>query len=101
MNAAEFDGLLATCTGPDDPRFRAAEMLADAWQPALATAERIGYGNGYAAGYWAAEQEMGEAWANVARGLKSFWQKSDEADRYRREAASGASGASDNGEAVA
>lgn len=58
---------LASCTGLDDPRFRAAELLAEAWAPALARAQRLGYEAGYAAGYRAAEDEMREAWAQMRR----------------------------------
>jgi len=53
-------------TGPEDPRWRAAELLADAWGPALERSYHLGYASGYDAGRWSAEHEMAEAWAQMA-----------------------------------
>lgn len=69
MNSTVTDifAAVAAATGPDDPVFRAASLLADAWQPALNCSYRLGYENGYAAGFYEAEQDMAAAWAKAAR----------------------------------
>ena len=61
----DFAASLAACTGPDDPRWLAVELLADAWGPALDRSYRLGYGNGFDAGRWAAEHAMAESWHRV------------------------------------
>ena len=53
-------------SGPADLRWRAAEMLAGAWGPALERSYHLGYATGYDAGRWSVEHEMAEAWAQMA-----------------------------------
>lgn len=72
MSADEFTAELDKCTGLDDPRWRAVELLAGAWQPALAAAQRLGYDIGYTAGYWAAEHDMADAWHEVAEKVREL-----------------------------
>lgn len=57
--------------GSLDPFEPAAEMLADAWGPALARSYRLGYGDGYDAGFRAAELEMEQAWSRVAAEVRA------------------------------
>ena len=66
VTRGDWDALLAGISSHEDPTFRAAEMLADAWGPALAAADRMGYERGYTYGYRAAEKEMADAWHQVA-----------------------------------
>lgn len=58
---------LAEATGPDDPAFQAARLIADAWGPALDRSYRLGYRLGYDAGYYQSERDMEAAWASAAR----------------------------------
>lgn len=67
---SDFFAYLAEATGPDDPIFRAASLVADAWAPALDRSYRIGYENGYAAGFYEAEQDMARAWAMAAKPIR-------------------------------
>lgn len=62
---------LAACTGLDDPVFRAASQLADAWGPALARAERIGFENGRIVGRAEAEREMAESWRAAVKPIRA------------------------------
>ncbi|WP_375492004.1 hypothetical protein [uncultured Jatrophihabitans sp.] len=48
----------------------AALLLVDAWEPALQTAEAIGYQRGYWAGYDASERDIAEAWHAMYLGLQ-------------------------------
>lgn len=66
----QFFATLAEATSIDDPLFRAASLLADAWQPALARSYRLGYDNGYAAGFYEAEQDMAASWAAAAAPIR-------------------------------
>ena len=66
----DFFALLAECSGPDDRTFRAASLLADAWGPALARADRLGFERGYTAGFYDAEREMADAWARAAKPIR-------------------------------
>jgi hypothetical protein len=47
---------------PDDPRWHLGRMVADAWGPALGSAQRLGHAAGYACGYEAAEADMAASW---------------------------------------
>lgn len=67
----DFLAYLAEPSGPDDPTFRAASLLADAWGPALDRSYRLGWENGYAAGFYEAEKDMAEAWAKAARPIRA------------------------------
>lgn len=84
MTGEEFRILLEACTGPDDPAFRAASLLADAWQPALDRSYRLGYENGYAAGFWEAEQDMQRAWENAAQPIRDTLAQPTRADLLER-----------------
>lgn len=53
--------------GPDDPRWRAVELLADAWGPALRRSHDMGHAAGFEAGRWWAEREMAQAWSKAIR----------------------------------
>jgi hypothetical protein len=67
----DFLAHLADCTGPDDPTFRAVSLLADAWGPALNRSYRLGFDNGYAAGFWEAEHDMARAWARAVKPVRA------------------------------
>lgn len=80
----DFFGTLAEATGPDDPVFRAASLLADAWQPALNRSYRLGFENGYAAGLYEAEQDMAAAWAKAARPIREVLKQPTRDELARR-----------------
>ncbi len=67
--AGEFNALLVNATGPEDPQFRAACLLADAWGPALDRSYRLGYENGYVAGFYEAEKREADEWRAVAEAI--------------------------------
>lgn len=51
--------------GLRDPRWLAAEFLADAWAPAMSSSYRMGYDAGHQAGWTAAERDMQRSWSRV------------------------------------
>jgi hypothetical protein len=57
--------------GPDDPRWQAAELLADSWGPALASSYHLGYETGYARGYRDAEQDMERSWTQMRKKIRA------------------------------
>lgn len=69
-DVADFDALLGQCVGLDDPRWRAVELVVDAWQPALAASYRLGHENGHAAGYGEAERDDAEGWRRMAESVR-------------------------------
>lgn len=85
----EFDDMLAGCTGPEDPTYRAASLLSAAWEPALSASYRLGREDGYAAGHAAAEAEMAAAWHRVYVDVKNVLRQPtlDELRRRRTGAA--------------
>jgi hypothetical protein len=91
MSPPESDSTdeLAACTGLADPRWRAVELLADAWGPALDRSYRLGYGNGFDAGRWDAEHKMAESWHRVWLRVKATLDQPtrDELARLRGESA--------------
>jgi hypothetical protein len=48
-----------------DDTYRAAELLADAWQPALERAHRIGYERGYRVGWHEGQRAEHDGWVAV------------------------------------
>jgi hypothetical protein len=58
--------LVGDPAGQDDLRWRAAELLADAWGPALDKSFHLGRSVGYDTGRWDADHEMADAWAQMA-----------------------------------
>lgn len=57
-------------TADDDSYGRAAQLLADAWGPALAAAQCLGYERGYARGHADAESAMAISWAELVRQVR-------------------------------
>jgi hypothetical protein len=51
--------------GDVEATHRAAELLADAWGPALECAHRLGYETGYARGWLEGRNEEREAWNKI------------------------------------
>jgi hypothetical protein len=70
--------------GPDDRRWRAVELLADAWGYALESSYRLGRADGYTEGYWDAEHEMAHAWALTAAAVRETMSQPTFAELKRR-----------------
>jgi hypothetical protein len=81
---AQFEVALEECTGLDDPRWRAAEMIADAWQPALAHSYEMGRQDGYAAGYAEAERDMAARWHSMWTKTRKVLRRPTFAELQRR-----------------
>lgn len=76
-----------TYSGPDDPGWRAAEVLSETWSPALGASYQLGYARGHAAGQREAEREMQVAWSAAVRTVKPVLAQPtrEELDRRRGE----------------
>ncbi len=86
VHGRDFEAELRKCTGPDDPRFKALEIIADAWQPALAAAQNLGYRSGYAAGCWDTESEAAEQWRRMLGPIQATLRQPTYAELARRRA---------------
>lgn len=64
------DTCAITRTGSDHASWKAAQILADAWTPALADAYRMGFVAGRASGRRAAERELQRDWSAMVAEVK-------------------------------
>ena len=86
--ATDYVAALAACSGPEDPAFKAASLLADAWKPALDRSYSMGYENGYCAGWAECERDMADHWRKTVGAVRTVLAQPshDEVMRRRGEA---------------
>ena len=77
-------------TGPADPHWRAVQLLADYWGPALAAAQRLGFDLGYREGLVAGRCEESDAWNKIIGTWRETIKRPMFAELQRRRGESGA-----------